>query len=297
MKTYVVYHKADLDGVFSAAAVMVAKNYGDTVTPVPYQYGEDIPDLDDPTYGKVFVCDVSFGKGTEWAFRRWAEQGKEVVWIDHHKSAIESIKAPIEVGGVREVGTAACLLTWKYLGMRNNKILSLLSAYDVWDHDKYNWEDVEAFQFGMRARVGLSVGWAYRLLNDYIMSSNKGKSEMIDELIKEGRVIINFESERNKGDLEMFSFEATVLGKRALCMNTTTFSSKVFENMWDENEFDVMMPFCWNGDMARCSFYTTKDDVDCSEMARKLGGGGHRQAAGFQMPLDKFVRFLADKEI
>ena len=42
-----------------------------------------------------------------------------------------------------------------------------------------------------------------------------------------------------------------------------------------------MIHFCRGSNgMWNMSFYTTRDDVDCSEIAKSLGGGGHCQASG-----------------
>lgn len=43
-----------------------------------------------------------------------------------------------------------------------------------------------------------------------------------------------------------------------------------------------MIPYCKLPDGRwTISLYTTHDDVDCGAIAKKYGGGGHRQASGF----------------
>ena len=37
------------------------------------------------------------------------------------------------------------------------------------------------------------------------------------------------------------------------------------------------------------------ETVDVSEIAKKFGGGGHKKAAGFQLPINKHVEDLFDK--
>ena len=51
------------------------------------------------------------------------------------------------------------------------------------------------------------------------------------------------------------------------------------------NKYDICMPFYYNGKKHAWShsLYTNKDDVDCSYIAKALGGGGHQKAAGFTM--------------
>jgi nanoRNase/pAp phosphatase (c-di-AMP/oligoRNAs hydrolase) len=57
-----------------------------------------------------------------------------------------------------------------------------------------------------------------------------------------------------------------------------------------------MMPFRYNGKFWVISLYTTKDNVDCSVLAKNRGGGGHKQAAGFQVDniKDIFPQMRAD---
>lgn len=138
-----IYHEADLDGVMSAAIV---KKYfkGEDIDLLPYNYGKEIPDVN--KYDKVFVVDVSFGNRTRFLFDEWKDKGTDVIWIDHHKTAIDDMR-DYEVKGKRRIGTATCELTWEYLfdDIKTPNVVELLSAYDVWDHDRFEWSDVLSF--------------------------------------------------------------------------------------------------------------------------------------------------------
>lgn len=43
-------------------------------------------------YDKVFVVDVSFGNRTRFLFDEWKDKGTDVIWIDHHKTAIDDMR-------------------------------------------------------------------------------------------------------------------------------------------------------------------------------------------------------------
>ena len=219
-------------------------------------------------------------------------QGIDVTWIDHHKTAIEAVK-DYNVKGKRRIGTAACELTWEYLfdDIETPDVVELLSAYDVWDRDRFEWSDVMAFQYGMRGYCGLDVDMAAKVMD--------GDHDFIYDMTRNGEAILEYIVEKNRGEMNMFSFEADVFGYKAICMNTTEFNSTTFEAKYNPEKHDLMMPFCWNGRFFRCSFYTTKEEVDVSTLARKAnpGGGGHKAAAGFQLSVEDMMEFLKTKKM
>ena len=49
-----------------------------------------------------------------------------------------------------------------------------------------------------------------------------------------------------------------------------------------------MIPFRFDGKEWSYSLYTTKD-IDCSALAKKYGGGGHKKAAGFKADFNLFT--------
>lgn len=73
------------------------------------------------------------------------------------------------------------------------------------------------------------------------------------------------------------------MGLRAICLNGGGFNSDVFKTVYNPTKHDVMMPFQYNGTFWTFSLYTTKPEIDCNEIAKLYGGGGHKQAAGFQV--------------
>jgi hypothetical protein len=39
----------------------------------------------------VYVLDVSFGADSKTVFKKWLDEGKSLMWIDHHKGIIEDM--------------------------------------------------------------------------------------------------------------------------------------------------------------------------------------------------------------
>ena len=69
-----------------------------------------------------------------------------------------------------------------------------------------------------------------------------------------------------------------------ICLNRGMGNSMSFEGAYDPERHDLMITFCrLPSRMWTIGFYTTHDYVDCSEIAKYFGGGGHRRAAGCQL--------------
>lgn len=115
-----IYHEADLDGVMSAA--IVKKYFKGDIDLLPYNYGKEIPDVN--KYDKVFVVDVSFGNRTRFLFDEWKEKGIDVIWIDHHKTAIDDMR-DYEVKGKRRIGAAADGKTSHCVYLSSGKLYSM----------------------------------------------------------------------------------------------------------------------------------------------------------------------------
>lgn len=96
------------------------------------------------------------------------------------------------------------------------------------------------------------------------------------------------------------SFEAYVDEVKVVAMNTTEFSSKVFDSLtpdWlDGRKIKALMPFCiMPGGKVRFSLYKcVEDGVDCCEVSKRFGGGGHAGAAGFVLDVTdaRFREFI-----
>lgn len=294
MKAAIIYHKADLDGVFSAAITKHSVGImGVEAVLFPYNYNEDIPSMEG--FDMVYLLDMSFNDETEGILYGWKGEGKQVVWIDHHRTAIydaKGYKVAKKIPGDRIIGFGAMELAWGFFrDEATPKVLRYLSAYDVWNKDRFEWNQVLMIEEAVQARVGLDVEKAEEFLFSYRVP--------IPELIEEGSYIWKAKTAMWEGYCKLFAFEGKILGRPAIFMNTNEFRSEVFDSVWDKDKYDVMCPFCLqpNGHV-RFSIYTDKEGVKANEIAKRLGGGGHDKAAGFLLtnPGD-YMWFIKEHEI
>lgn len=131
------------------------------------------------------------------------------------------------------------------------------------------------FQYGMRMICGSPETFPNYLFD--------GREEDVIEIIKAGNTILKYQAQVNEAACKG-AFEHEFEGLRFICLNGGGFSSDVFKSVYDESKHDGMMPFKYDGKNKQwvISMYGTKD-IDLSLIAKKWGGGGHKQACGMQV--------------
>ena len=291
MKTTVIHHSADYDGIFCREiarkflpdAELIGWDFADKPIPVP---PGDIYILDLPI-DRVFGLSQPI-RGVDGE-RAWDFLGanQKVVWIDHHKSSIES--HPKDIPGYRIDGVAACRLAWQwfnpdgffsrtippkeaYIDRKVSEPLAvrLAGEYDIWDHRGDG--DLE-FQFGLDAQK--EIHWD-RLFEDdhYTM-----------DIADEGGAAMQCYKNRDADIVRERSFLVEFEGLKFLCLNTARCNSNSFAAKdIPETGHDALMAFFWNGTGFTVSMYHAahRKDIDLSLLAVKHGGGGHRGACGFR---------------
>jgi oligoribonuclease NrnB/cAMP/cGMP phosphodiesterase (DHH superfamily) len=271
-----IYHNCDLDGFCSGA--IIKKKYPEAKM-VGHDYGIEF-DFD-RIDGPVIMADISLPMKDMVELA--SKSGWKLTWIDHHISAIKDYSEYTKDSesfciAVLEDGIAACEGTWKYLFPDQDMPLSvkLLGEYDTWRNgDKVKWEDeILPFQYGMRLRCN-----SVDTFPSYILESD----DHVWDVIEEGKTVIRYQSQTSELQCKTAAFETEFEGLRAICLNGGGFNSNAFESVYNESKHDLMIPFQWKKDKWVVSLYTTKDEVDCSVLAKSKGGGGHKKAAGFQV--------------
>lgn len=307
MKTTVIYHSADFDGIFCRE---IARKFLPSDTEfIGWNFG-DKP-LDWPkTFRTVYILDLPVDGvfGYEFPNIPGGEiEWHKIIWIDHHKTSIDS--HPESLSGYRIDGVAACRLAWQWFqgdlrkctceaphpeghydycprGRLPSKeafidrvvvepyAVQLAGEYDIWD--KRNPE-AEIFQFALRSKELTPEDW-YILLTDY--SINRHLVEMLDA----GRLLQHYQQQNDASVVNHRSFMLEFEGLKFLALNTARCNSLTFAAKdVPETGHDALMGFYWNGSVWTVSLYHANHnkEIDLSVIAKKHGGGGHRGACGF----------------
>lgn len=296
----VISHSADADGRLSAFLVANKFNIRNEDDFIMMDYGKNIDFLSKIEKDeKVVICDFSFENGPD-DMKKLLEITKDVTWIDHHISSINSYgEFGKDINGIRVNGTAACMLTYIYFYIYNGegkldltqeeceklyskapKVVQLVHDNDVWRF-QYGAE-TKHFKLGLDSRnITSPIDIEWSLLYKSI--------ESVDKLVDIGS---NCEAYRNSianYACKEYGFEYEINGLKGFCLNNVFGGSPWFGKIIEKYDFVCAFLYMGNENKWEYSFYSEKDNVDCSEIAKYIDskGGGHKGAAG--CTTEKFI--------
>jgi oligoribonuclease NrnB/cAMP/cGMP phosphodiesterase (DHH superfamily) len=267
-----LYHD-DADGRCSAA--IVRRAIGRSVILQPIDYGDPIPWDTIERVVKVIIVDFSLPKESMERIRATTA----LIWIDHHKTALEDLDNLSDLPGKRDLDRAACVLTWEYFFPEAS--LPIAVAYigdrDIW---KLEFPQTKPFNEGLffeDSRPFNDQLWERLLDDDRAFLSN---------LVERGDVLYQARMLSIERLINRSGFEVEFNGHRTLAVNGHA-SGELGEAI---REKGYEIGYCYsegiqNGELM--TFVTLySNQVDVSEIAKKYGGGGHPGAAGFSFRRD-----------
>ena len=276
-KTVCFYHAIDLDGWMSAAIVKLAIP---GATLCGWNYGQDIPNIDPDDVGRLVLVDICFPPHVMHNIN----QLFDVVWIDHHISAIRDIAehTPESFKGKQAVDKAACELTWEYFFPEQEmpELVRLLGRYDCFGHKGTHEERrVMEFQYGARQIITSAES---ALISLRIASESKRFDDVIcSDILQNGVAIYNYLL-ADAQNIYKRIFPISIDGYKFACVNQDRFNPASFGIDYHADGYDGFACFWYNGRHYNYSLYNDNGKVDCSELAKARGGGGHRGASGFR---------------
>jgi oligoribonuclease NrnB/cAMP/cGMP phosphodiesterase (DHH superfamily) len=282
-------HHNDADG--RAAAAVVRRAYNGRVTTIEMNYGDPLPwDRIEPVK-RVVVVDFSFPLEE---MQRLA-LGRELVWIDHHISAIRLLgDAARAWKGLQDTREAACVLTWQYFFPSQSvpRALVLIGDRDIW---RWAEADTGPFDAGLHqenTNPDNDELWLPLLTDDPVV---------LQRLIARGTILRAAQLNDVHRRVASYGYPVIFEGKRTLAINARG-NGDIGAAI---QELNYPMGYCYIDCMqnGRLMTFVTlfSSEVDVSRIAQKFGGGGHPGAAGFSFercaspfPPEAEVQFIKD---
>ena len=287
----VIYHRADLDGITSAA--IVKKWYDQSYPGIEKEplvlfgidYGEAPPtDLIKPGE-KTFIVDFSFEMDVLFELGQLAGPGN-LVWIDHHQTAIEEFEKVektrrnfVSVLPFTRAKISACELVWGYLFPYERMPLAIeyLGKYDTWRNgNQVEWEnEILPFQYAMRV-----VCNSPEKFPAYLLTPEWNKDSIV--LMAMGKGVLLYQEQQDAYLCKRIAFGGKFCGLHALFINALGFSSNSWKSIFDPSRHKILVSFHYTGQHWKYSLRTADESVNCAELAAIYGGGGHKKAAAFR---------------
>ena len=258
MKRIVIYHKGCVDGF--ASAWVVHQVFGDGAEYVPAQYGSEPPDV---TGAHVVIVDFSYPREKLLAMK---EAAASLVVLDHHKTAQAALEGLDFC--TFDMDRSGAGMAWDYF-LRPGQRAWLVDY--VQDRDLWRWrlprsKEINAyihtlpFDFSVWDQVSqLTVEEAAKL--------GVGAAAHLDQYVRE---------------VAKHARAVTFLGHDVLMVNAAHVGiSELVGSLADQNPGGFAVGWFEREDGKIQYSLRSRGDFDVSAIAKKMGGGGHKNAAGF----------------
>lgn len=290
----VIYHKADLDGIASAAIVKKWYNQSynglgpgvkEPLRLFGIDYGEAAPVHIITPGEKTFIVDFSFSMDILHELAEGVGPGN-LIWCDHHKTAIEefenldkSLRNFVAVLPFTPAPISACELVWGYLFPHDimPDAIKYLGKYDTWRNKNLEeWENqILPFQYAMRVLCKSPETFPPHLVST-------GFNKEISGLLAIGKAVLTYQEEQDAYLCKNIAFVGKFCGLNALFINSPGFSSNSWKSIYDPAHHKILVSFHYNGKDWKYSLRTYDESINCAELAAIYRGGGHKKAAGFR---------------
>lgn len=291
-----LYHANCADGFGAAWAAWM--RWGDGVQYVPASYGQEPPDV----VGKhVLIGDFSYKRDV---IERLGNEAASVVILDHHQTAKEELApwfvlvdkdnspmtlAHIEASGAHfpdplriiahfDMNRSGARMVWDFCfpGEEAPLLIRLIEDRDLW---RFNFEDTKPFGLWLRSEPFHFDRWV--IINQELSDARDSQ-----RLLSEAHAMQRF-FDQKVSEIANLARVGLLAGHSVpLCNCPPMFASEVGHKLLDDYP-EAPFVACYS-DQGRARGYSLRsrdDRADVSEIAKRFGGGGHRNAAGFGVPL------------
>lgn len=236
-------------------------------------HGEKPPD--DIKGLNVLICDFSYKFPV---LEQMLQQVNDLLILDHHKSAEFELKEIPDVYKVFDMTHSGAYLTWKYFFDSDvPQLIQYIEDRDIWKNEKYMFKE-------------FTVWW----------QTIPFEFEEYEKYLDDG-VLLNMIKTKGTGMLTLKEHNIYNISKYACpklmeigddyymiaYINTNTLKSDIGNFLVKDGyplvDFSAMYNIDdWTG-RTFFSLRSSDSQVDVSEIAKKFGGGGHRNAAGISL--------------
>jgi len=290
----IIYHNPCSDGIASA---WVVKHFTPTAELIPCFAGQSPQNNITHFQGKNIIF-VDLCPNKEY-LETLVTVAKHITILDHHITAyknLENVSYP-NLNYIFDNNKCGCMITWNYFSSDPIPwFLAYIGDRDLWKWELLNSKEINTtlYEDDHTNFKGLS-----KLFDENLNPSlsNFYNSSIFNSFVERGKILCEIKDKQMKTCMKtaipckfenyniwLFTSSPDILsdvGNRLM--------AKTFKNGSTPN-FTV----CWRYNVQTHEYYismrSTSDSVDVSEICKKIGGGGHRNAAGCTLPGSTVLR-------
>ena len=268
----VIYHADCTDGF--GAAYSAWKCLGNRAEYYPCKHGTEPPNVK----GKnVVILDFSFNNETT---KKMIDEASQLLVIDHHKSAMVELH---DIPNTHfDMTKSGAMLSWEFFhpGKEPPKFIRYIMDRDLW-----SWELDYSKEFSA----------AFDMVPFEFEEFEKFEDDSVfDDVVKRGSYILAYSKTVVKKVCEKAQ-QRKLDDKDVLVVNASHWMSEIGARLAPDCDFALIWYWDHEAQNTKVSLRAFHDTVDVAEIAKGFGGGGHRKAAGFQLPKDSHIEDIFDK--
>ena len=268
----VIYHADCTDGF--GAAYSAWKLLGNRAEYYPCKHGTPPPSVKNKV---VAILDFSFDNPTT---KKMIEESESFIVIDHHKSAM------VELHDISEtkfdMTKSGAMLAWEFFhpGKEPPKFIGYIQDRDLWKWElPYSKEFAAAFDM---------VPFEFEEFEKFEDDS------VFDDSVKRGSYILAYSKTVVKKVCDK-AVSRKVKGHDVLVVNASHWMSEIGSRLAPDCDFAIIWYWDHEAQHTKVSLRAFHETVDVSEISKEFGGGGHKKAAGFQLPKSKHIESIFDQ--
>ena len=264
-----------MDG--TAGAWVAWKKYGDIAEYIAADDWKVLPEYvtkhTDLGNTEIYIIDFSFSKEVLLDLQ---SKAKKLVVLDHHVGAKENIQSVRE--HVYGEGESGCILAWRYFfpGTEIPLAIQYVSDNDTWTHKMPDYEIVDAYIY--KSDNDFTRNYFQRIVDELSDEKKFEEVKKIGKVLREAYLsTVNKYFERAE--------EVEFAGYKVLAVNAPSeIKSELGHRLAQKTGTFGIIYYYFEGKW-RFSLRSVSD-FDVSEIAKKMGGGGHKNAAAFHITFE-----------
>lgn len=307
MKPLVIYHANCADGFGAAFAAWL--RLGDEAEYLPMSYGQPLAEYFSDWFlpeRDIYILDFSFSRAV---MEQLFKLARKVIWLDHHKTAFE-MWCSSYVKGMAYNNTndrrldpsiahqiclddnkSGAMLAWEYFHPEK-EVPMLIKHIDDYDRWQFKLEGTKEFNRALWSYAP----WSFEQWED--IYGECGDFTGLD-LKAEGAAILRAHEANVKAVVSTASKECILstgpllphmhIGLAANC--PPHLASDVGHRLANQSGTYGLLWFIDKDNKCKCSL-RSNGDYDVSAIAKVFGGGGHKNAAGFEVNIETLLGWI-----